>query len=179
MYRFVSSSSCRPGARHRPPGHRLFRRQHHRRLRLQAGQSYPDYLQQKLDDHGYHYKVSNQGTSGATTKDAVASLPSDPASAAPEIVICRFAATTACAACPADDGDHDRFAHYAKKADIARAYVTGEAIVALCGKKWVPSRDPSRYPICPTCAERKAAVGARRFRGQPGAAIGGAWSHAG
>ena len=34
-----------------------------------------------------------------------------------------------------DDGDHDRFAHYAKKADIARAYVTGEAIVALCGKK--------------------------------------------
>jgi hypothetical protein len=56
-----------------------------------------------------------------------------------------------------DDGDHDRFAHYAKKADIARAYVTGEAIVALCGKKWVPSRDPKRYPICPTCAERKAA----------------------
>jgi hypothetical protein len=56
-----------------------------------------------------------------------------------------------------DDGDHDRFAHYAKKADIARAYVTGEAIVALCGKKWVPTRDPKRYPICPTCAERKAA----------------------
>jgi len=56
-----------------------------------------------------------------------------------------------------DDGDHDRFAHYAKKADIARAYVTGEAITALCGKKWVPSRDPTQYPICPTCAERKAA----------------------
>lgn len=56
-----------------------------------------------------------------------------------------------------DDGDHDRFAHYAKKADIARAYVTGEAIVALCGKKWVPTRDPKQYPICPTCAERKAA----------------------
>jgi hypothetical protein len=56
-----------------------------------------------------------------------------------------------------DDGDHDRFAHYAKKSDIARAYVTGEAIVALCGKRWVPSRDPTRYPICPTCAERKAA----------------------
>ena len=56
-----------------------------------------------------------------------------------------------------DDGDHDRFAHYAKKADIARAYVTGEAIVALCGKKWVPTRDPTKYPICPTCVERKAA----------------------
>jgi len=56
-----------------------------------------------------------------------------------------------------DSGDHDRFAHYCKKADIVRALVTGEAITALCGKKWVPTRDPSRYPICPTCAERKAA----------------------
>ena len=56
-----------------------------------------------------------------------------------------------------DSGDHDRFAHYCKKADIVRAHVTGEAITALCGKKWVPTRDPSRYPICPTCVERKAA----------------------
>lgn len=52
-----------------------------------------------------------------------------------------------------DDGDHDRFAHYCKKADIVRAHVTGEAITALCGKKWVPTRDPSRYPVCPTCKE--------------------------
>jgi hypothetical protein len=56
-----------------------------------------------------------------------------------------------------DDGDHDRFAHYCRKEDVARAYVTGEAITALCGKKWVPTRDPSRYPVCPTCVERKAA----------------------
>jgi hypothetical protein len=56
-----------------------------------------------------------------------------------------------------DGGDHDRFAHYCRKEDITRAMVTGEAIVALCGKKWVPSRDPTRYPVCPTCVERKAA----------------------
>jgi Protein of unknown function (DUF3039) len=56
-----------------------------------------------------------------------------------------------------DDGDHDRFAHYARKDDVTRAYITGEAITALCGKKWVPTRDPSRYPICPTCVERKNA----------------------
>jgi Protein of unknown function (DUF3039) len=56
-----------------------------------------------------------------------------------------------------DDGDHDRFAHYCKKDDVARAYITGEAITALCGKKWVPTRDPQRYPVCPTCKERKAA----------------------
>jgi len=56
-----------------------------------------------------------------------------------------------------DDGDHDRFAHYCRKEDVMRALVTGEAITALCGKKWVPSRDPEKYPICPTCVERKAA----------------------
>jgi acyl-CoA thioesterase-1 len=41
---------------------------------LQTGQSYSDALQSKLDAQGYHYKVNNQGTSGATTKDAVADL---------------------------------------------------------------------------------------------------------
>jgi acyl-CoA thioesterase-1 len=41
---------------------------------LQSGQSFPDALQRDLDRDGYHYKVSNQGTSGATTKDAVADL---------------------------------------------------------------------------------------------------------
>jgi len=42
---------------------------------VKDGQAYPDFLQQKLDEHGYRYKVINQGTSGATTKDAVADLP--------------------------------------------------------------------------------------------------------
>lgn len=56
-----------------------------------------------------------------------------------------------------DGGDHDRYAHFCRKDDIMRAMVTGEAIVALCGKRWIPTRDPERYPICPTCIERKAA----------------------
>ena len=51
------------------------------------------------------------------------------------------------------DGDHDRFAHYVRKDDHLRGYVMGEEIEALCGKKWIPSRDPSRYPVCPTCKE--------------------------
>jgi acyl-CoA thioesterase-1 len=42
---------------------------------LQDGQSYPDFLQKKLDAQGYRYKVINRGTSGATTKDALAGLP--------------------------------------------------------------------------------------------------------
>jgi acyl-CoA thioesterase I len=43
-------------------------------LGLQTGQSFPDALQRDLDKLGYHYRVDNQGTSGATTKDAVASV---------------------------------------------------------------------------------------------------------
>ena len=41
---------------------------------LESGQSFPDALQRDLNRRGYHYKVMNQGTSGATTKDAVAGL---------------------------------------------------------------------------------------------------------
>jgi hypothetical protein len=48
-------------------------------------------------------------------------------------------------------GDHERFAHYVPKADIVRSAVTGEAVIALCGKKWVPTRDPERFPVCPEC----------------------------
>jgi acyl-CoA thioesterase-1 len=43
-------------------------------LGLGAGQSYPDALQRDLDKLGYHYKILNRGTSGATTKDALADL---------------------------------------------------------------------------------------------------------
>ena len=39
------------------------------------GKAYPNFLQEQLDHDGYNYKVVNQGTSGATTKDAVAALP--------------------------------------------------------------------------------------------------------
>lgn len=56
------------------------------------------------------------------------------------------------------DGDHDRFAHYVPKSELTRAYVEGVAVRALCGKQWVPSRDPERYPICPTCREIKASL---------------------
>ena len=54
------------------------------------------------------------------------------------------------------DGGHDRFAHYVRKPDIVRSNVEGVPVVALCGKKWVPNRDPNRYPVCPTCKEIKA-----------------------
>lgn len=49
------------------------------------------------------------------------------------------------------DGGHDLFAHYIKKDKVVESAVTGKAVKALCGKKWVPSRDPSKYPVCPAC----------------------------
>ncbi len=51
------------------------------------------------------------------------------------------------------DGDHDRMSHVIRKNDEMKGYVMGEEVTALCGKKWVPSRDPQRYPVCPTCIE--------------------------
>ena len=60
-----------------------------------------------------------------------------------------------------DDGDHDRFAHYVRKSDIVRANVEGVEVVALCGKRWIPNRDPSAYPVCPSCKEIMAALTAR------------------
>jgi len=51
------------------------------------------------------------------------------------------------------NGDHERFAHYADKNDIMQASVFGTPIEALCGKVWVPSRDPKKFPVCPECKE--------------------------
>jgi hypothetical protein len=51
------------------------------------------------------------------------------------------------------EGDHERFSHYADRDKIMEAMVTGTPIKALCGKVWVPSRDPNRFPVCPTCKE--------------------------
>lgn len=51
------------------------------------------------------------------------------------------------------DGDHERFAHYAPQNEVTQALVEGTPIVALCGKVWVPHRDPSKYKVCPTCEE--------------------------
>ena len=59
-----------------------------------------------------------------------------------------------------EDGDHDRFTHIVLPAGaVAEALVTGKPCRALCGKVWVPSHDPKRYPICPTCRDVASANG--------------------
>jgi DUF3039 family protein len=50
-----------------------------------------------------------------------------------------------------EDGDHDRFSHYVQKDKILESAVTGKPVIALCGKIWVPGRDPEKFPVCPDC----------------------------
>ena len=52
-----------------------------------------------------------------------------------------------------DNGEHDMFAHYAPKDEITEALINGTPIRALCGKVWVPSRNPEKYQTCPECKE--------------------------
>lgn len=52
-----------------------------------------------------------------------------------------------------EPGDHERFAHYVRKEKIMESALSGEPVIALCGKVWVPGRDPQRFPVCPTCKE--------------------------
>ena len=50
-----------------------------------------------------------------------------------------------------EDGDHEKFAHYVEKEKIVESAVTGKPVIAICGKVWVPGRDPSKFPVCPDC----------------------------
>jgi hypothetical protein len=50
-----------------------------------------------------------------------------------------------------EPGDHERFSHYVRKEKITESAITGDPVIALCGKVWVPGRDPEKFPVCPEC----------------------------
>ncbi len=52
-----------------------------------------------------------------------------------------------------EPGDHERNSHYVRKEKIVESAVLGIPVKALCGKTWVPGRDPQKFPICPICKE--------------------------
>ncbi len=79
---------------------------------------------------------------------------------------------------PELDSDHERMAHivlegYMRPGEgpeddaeyvavgpsVVEGIVNGTAVRALCGKVWVPGRDPKRYPLCPTCKEIAEGMG--------------------
>lgn len=53
-----------------------------------------------------------------------------------------------------DEGGHDKFTHIVRKGDLDKAWLGGEPIEALCGKRWIPTSDPDRFPVCGTCKEK-------------------------
>ncbi|HUX04896.1 MAG TPA: DUF3039 domain-containing protein [Acidimicrobiales bacterium] len=71
-----------------------------------------------------------------------------------------------------DEGDHERFTHIVlegytpKDGDfvplensVVDAMVNSTPVRALCGKIWVPGRNPEKYPLCPTCKEIAESLG--------------------
>ena len=73
---------------------------------------------------------------------------------------------------PSLDGEHERMAHIVLEGartpegefvsagpSVAEGIVNAVPVRALCGKVWVPNRDPKRYPVCPTCKEVAGSMG--------------------
>jgi hypothetical protein len=71
-----------------------------------------------------------------------------------------------------DEGDHERLTHivlegFNQKDDsfvatgnsVVEGMLNATPVVALCGKTWVPGRDPQRYPLCGTCKEIAESLG--------------------
>ena len=52
-----------------------------------------------------------------------------------------------------EPGDNERYSHYVRKEKIVESAVMGTPVIALCGKVWVPGRDPQKFPVCPTCKD--------------------------
>jgi hypothetical protein len=52
-----------------------------------------------------------------------------------------------------DGGDHDTFSHMVRKDALEHSQMTGEPVRALCGKVWVPRKNPDNYPVCQACIE--------------------------
>jgi hypothetical protein len=56
------------------------------------------------------------------------------------------------------DTGEPRFAHYADSVSVTEGYVMGRPVLAICGKLFVPSRDPLKFPICARCKELAEAL---------------------
>jgi hypothetical protein len=52
-----------------------------------------------------------------------------------------------------DEDLNKRLAHYAESASVTAGYVLGTPVRAICGKLFVPSRDPKKFPLCSICKE--------------------------
>jgi hypothetical protein len=58
----------------------------------------------------------------------------------------------------ADTDESEPFAHYAESASVTEGYIMGTPVIALCGKVFVPSRNPEKLRVCPACKELAEAL---------------------
>jgi hypothetical protein len=52
-----------------------------------------------------------------------------------------------------DSDEEEQFAHYAEKASVTEGYIMGTPVIALCGKVFIPHRNPERLRVCQACKE--------------------------
>lgn len=52
-----------------------------------------------------------------------------------------------------EPGDHEKMSHYVTKKALEKAIFDGIPTIALCGKKWLPTRDPKSFPVCQECKD--------------------------
>lgn len=50
-----------------------------------------------------------------------------------------------------DGDDSPQYAHYAESASVTEGYIMGTPVYALCGIVFIPSKNPEKLRICPTC----------------------------
>jgi hypothetical protein len=51
------------------------------------------------------------------------------------------------------EDNEEHFAHYAEKAKVTEGYIMGTPVIALCGKVFIPHRNPEKLRVCPSCKE--------------------------
>jgi hypothetical protein len=51
------------------------------------------------------------------------------------------------------DSEDEHFAHYANAAKVTEGYIMGTPVIALCGKIFIPFRNPEKLRVCPSCKE--------------------------
>jgi len=52
-----------------------------------------------------------------------------------------------------DSDESNQFAHYADAAKVTEGYIMGTPVIALCGKVFIPHKDPLKLRVCPDCKE--------------------------
>ena len=57
-----------------------------------------------------------------------------------------------------ENNGENKFAHYAEKVSVTEGYVLGTPVLAVCGKLFIPSRDPKKLPLCPICKKISEAL---------------------